>query len=257
MRRVVHLRIKASAVYGCFELQYKKGLHPEHKRMSTVVTEVIESTINALRKRGELNDVSDEEADIELSRWLSQVGGASEIDVGLGVGDLLGGDRDETDLEEEPATPAEDERESSFTPAEDEDPLPGEEELTTEQKEQIAREAVGAAQRYINSEGREVFRDENDEEVEEGEPVPLASRPPWEEEGIKSLEDLGEQAGKDYLYDRVMSNPEASEADKRALQVVYSKIPRELWGTERAENLIENLKPVVERHLEARQTQGK
>lgn len=251
MRRVVHLRLKANAAYGCFEIQRKRGLHPEHKRLSTVVSEVLESVISTMRSKGELDEISDADADHELTKILAQTAGPSEQDMGLGLAEIEFGQREPED-EEEPVEDSEPDLEPYSVDLNEEET--DEPPLSQEELEARGREVVGATQRYLESEDREIFKEGEDEQDDE-QPMPLAERPPWEEEGVLPIEELGKEVGRDEIYDSIMSNPEPDEGYRRALQVVYSKIPRELWGTDRARELIESLLPVVRQHLKNGQTQ--
>lgn len=235
-RRVLHARIRARIVYACFEIQNQRGLHPERKAMSTVVSEVLESMVNSLIKRGELASINDEEADRKISEWLSEVGEDNEMDMGLSVGSLefdtqnsgFGGMEPETS-DEDPDTPDE---------VEDAGYKVGEEIVKTISR--IASEPVDE---------NELFKDleAGEEESPEGDDSPLPEIPPWEKEGILSEYALREEVkNSDELAELCFNE---GEAMTRALQVVYSNIPRELWGTPKAKGLVEQILPTVERHL--------
>ena len=85
-----------------------------------------------------------------------------------------------------------------------------------------------------------------DGQILEPEPV-LSDTPPWEESDIKSFEYFVNSSPLD-RYIELANAPESPSTLKRAVQIVYSHLPTELWGSEKAEEEITDILPIIKQY---------
>lgn len=239
-RRVVHARIRARVVYSCYLIQDKYGLHPETKAMSTVVSEVLESLINRLVEQGDIPSYNDEDADRKISEWLMEVPEDNNLGIQINTDGLAFNQDGEPQATPQTQDP-EESHEDLYT---DGSPEPG----PSPDEEAAGQEVVNTILGYMQQPAEpELFRqDEGDEPSETDEP-PLAEIAPWQQDGILGVEQIQEEVKRSDEVAALALN--GDDVDIKALQIVYSQIPREMWGSERSSVLIEQVKPTVERYI--------
>ena len=76
----------------------------------------------------------------------------------------------------------------------------------------------------------------------------LAEVPPWQGAEIKSFSDLKQIAPKDAVIE--LAQTENNIILQHAIECIYSNIPKEMWGGDKAQELISNIYPTIEKHVE-------
>jgi len=92
----------------------------------------------------------------------------------------------------------------------------------------------------------------NDGQILEPEEPRLSPVAPWNEPNIRPFDWFVKTSPLDRFIELANSSDSPSTL-KRAVQVVYSHLPNELWGTEKAEEEITDILPIIKRYEDREQ----